>query len=360
MQALWSGPVNLFCIILLLLLFYTWPASAQITSATLNLTQPQLDCLNALSFDLCTVGDPTFVCPGHYFLDQYMDPLYQRKLFVYLVDRYIYETNTSAPWLLSQLLTTGDTYSSYVDATYGSACSTDPDIQTLIASTTTQQAESGKAWWLILMRQADFCTENQYFLMGSGCVCKEEKNCDETKTRPFTDVMRTMIFVMIVVLVVTLASIYVFTRHSQGLKKEYLLIIQTSSRTVEILQKAVSETWRVKMGEALNKAAEAPPPPPPQKPATPGDLLSNTKPAPPRDATSANSAVKIRKRPTNTAPGPPVTPSIVPLPPPPSSTTTRNRTSTTPSVTPPVRVESQEQPPPSLPPPSFSVEFGSK
>jgi hypothetical protein len=351
-----SPPPSLPTLPLLLILFLlaAWPARAQITSLSLNLTQPQLDCLNAVSFDLCTSNDPTFVCPVRYFLDQYMDPSYQRKLFVYLVDRFIYETNTSAAWLLSQLLTTGDTYSSYVDATYGTACSTDADTQTLIAGTTAAQSGSGKAWWIILMRQADFCTENQYFLMGSGCVCKEEKNCDETKTHPFTDVMRTMIFVDIVVIVVTLASIYVFTRHSQGLKKEYLLIIQTSSRTVEILQKAVSETWRVQMGEKLNKATAAET----KQSSSPGELAtglsvktSSSSPAPPLPTAAAvsSSAVKIRKRAANASisPSVPLPPSVVPPP------LSFHRPTSTPP--PP-----QEAAPDVAVTPSGPVEFGSK
>lgn len=316
-----SGPENCACLTLVVLCvllgLLAWPAHAQITSSTLNLTDSELNCLNAVSFDLCT-KDPSFACPARYFLDQYMEPLYQGQLFTYLVDRFIFETNTSAAWLLSQLLAQGDTYSSFVDATYGTECASDSDTQSLIAGTTLPEAQSGRSWWLILMKQADFCTENQYFLLVNStgkCVCKEDKNCDETKTHPFTDVMRTMIFVMIVVLVVALSSVYVFTRHGQGLKKEYILVMGTASRVVKILQSAVSDSWRNQHGAVLNNADGSSPPTPKPPPA---DV---SPPQPRATAAAASSSVKtleprMRKRTTNgvTTITTPVTPAPLPRP----------------------------------------------
>lgn len=247
-----STTIHIFIItIAVALLLSACPAHGQISNSSLNVTQIQLECLNAVSYDLCS-NDASYTCPTRFYLDQFVEPLYRQQLFTYLVDRYIFETNASASWLLSQLLGASDTYSNSVDSTYGTQCSTDPDIQTLVSGTSPAQADIGRNWWLLLMKQAEFCTENQIFLQGMGCVCKEDKNCDETNTHQYTEVMRTMIFIVIVALVVTLSSIYVFTRHGQGLHKEYLAIINAAGKVVHILQNAISENWRLRKGAELN------------------------------------------------------------------------------------------------------------
>lgn len=37
----------------------------------------------------------------------------------------------------------------------------------------------GLTWWLQSLRLADFCTENEYYMIGEGCQCKSGKQCHE-------------------------------------------------------------------------------------------------------------------------------------------------------------------------------------
>lgn len=233
-----------------------WLARAQITDTMLAATSNELACLDALSFDLCS-NDASFVCPGRFYLNQYMTPAYQQQLFTYLVNQYVLGLNATVQWLLGQMLAQGDavgSYSSYLDTTYGTVCGTDPHIQTndLSPSTTQAMATNGREWWLLLLRSAEFCTENQIFVQGMGCVCKEDKNCDETNTHQYTSVMHTMIFVEICVLVIVLISMFVLRQHVQGLRREFTAVIDTITNTVTFLQNTISSTFRTSLGRAAN------------------------------------------------------------------------------------------------------------
>lgn len=227
----------------------------QITSSQLNLTEAQLHCLNALSFDLC-VTDLSLSCPPRFYLNQYTDPTYRIELFSYLLNDFMYKANKSAPWYLSQLLATGDSFSVYVDATYGTQCSTDTDVQNLLVNTTATQAEIGRVWWLDKLMMIEFCTENQIYVEGMGCICKEDKSCDETKTNQFEAVIRAMIFVMAVVLIITLARTYVFTRHGQSLRKEYLALMDTCGKIVVVLQSALAERYTTTTSVAATPSSQ--------------------------------------------------------------------------------------------------------
>lgn len=290
--------------LLLLLAWVSLPSEAQISSEVLGLSRAQFDCLNALSFDLC-IRDSTFSCPSRFFLDPFARGQ-QLQSFTYLVDRYVFETNASAPWLLSQTLSAGDSESELLDSTYGTNCSTDPSVLALLVNSTEQQASCGRRWWLILMQQANFCTENQIFVQGEGCICKEDKNCDETKTRPYTDVMRTMIFVVLVVLTIELFSMYVFTRQAQGIGKEYLAILGTISKAVHILQNAISENWLLHMGARLNGASAADSKQPPIQTSHSASTQSTAA------AAAAASTTSRRKPPAGSASAPIRTPSVQP------------------------------------------------
>jgi len=157
----------------LLLSFYPIPS--------LSATVPVTDCWKALSFDLCTIQDPTGICASKFFQNQIADATYRRQLFDYLIERYRSVTiGKSIDAILSTAFDpTNTTYAAYLDTTYGTECATDSGVQSLlIGSNVEQLAILFREDWLIVMRQAMHCSENEIWVLNLDCVCKEDKDCD--------------------------------------------------------------------------------------------------------------------------------------------------------------------------------------
>lgn len=165
-----------------------WPTRALwVALATLLLVLPVYsdaitDCFESLSFDLCTVQDASGECPERFQQPQFADPVYRRQLFNYLIEQYVTtEVGVTPSWVLSMALSASDTtYATYLDGTYGTACATDAGITAILnASVTPFGAELSRQTWILLMQQASFCTDNEIFVMGQGCACKEDKDCND-------------------------------------------------------------------------------------------------------------------------------------------------------------------------------------
>jgi hypothetical protein len=163
----------LFVVLLLLLLFSSSPCSATSAAAT--------DCWKALSFDLCTVQDPTGICSSKFFQNQIADATYRRQLFDFLIERYRSLTvGKSIESILSTAFSPlNSTYAAYLDTTYGTTCATDAGIQLLlIVANVEELAIAFRDDWLVIMRQAMHCSENEVWVLNLDCVCKEDKDCD--------------------------------------------------------------------------------------------------------------------------------------------------------------------------------------
>lgn len=211
----------------------------QVTNNTLNCTQAQLECINAVSYELC-ITDATQECQTAFFLDEFASMSYTEMLFYYLADLYIYESASPiavSTFLLPQTLSANDSFSEWVDALYGTNCSRDPSVLAVLVNSTETQATYGREWWLSLLRVADFCLPNQIYVIGMGCVCKENKDCSETGTQPFTSIVTAMIFLILVVFFFVLYRIYVYTRHSQSIGKEYRAMMAAIDQLLVYLNK---------------------------------------------------------------------------------------------------------------------------
>lgn len=147
------------------------------------LCDPVVECFDALAFDQCTVQDTTGICSERFQQNQFQNSTYAKQLFDALISQFLGSdtVNTTEPALLSILLSPSDsTYASYLDATYGSACATDAGVASILdVSVTEPIAEISRSWLLLLLRQANFCTDNEMFIIGEGCVCKEDKDCND-------------------------------------------------------------------------------------------------------------------------------------------------------------------------------------
>jgi len=161
--------------VLLLVLLSTLPLRSLATSVAAT------DCWKALSIDLCTVQDPTGVCSSKFFQNQVADATYRRQLFDFLVERYRSLTvGKSVEAILSTAFSPlNSTYAAYLDGTYGTACATDAGIQTLLIPANVEElAIIFRDDWLVTMRQAMHCSENEVWVLNLDCVCKEDKDCD--------------------------------------------------------------------------------------------------------------------------------------------------------------------------------------
>lgn len=170
-----STLVLLFLLSLMLLAIITKTCHAVPTVAV-------LECWKALSYDMCTVQDATGICSSKFQQDVIVDADYRLALFNYLVERYATQTvGVSIETILSQTLSPlNSTYASQLDAAYGSACNTDASVAALLSvGVSEQNAQSSRYLWLLLLQQASFCSANEVWVLNQGCICKEDKDCDE-------------------------------------------------------------------------------------------------------------------------------------------------------------------------------------
>ena len=218
------------------------PCAGQITNDTLNCTQAQLTCLDALSYELCST-DVSQRCQTAFFLDQYASESYAQMLCYYLVNRFVYQSYNPpisvAAFLLPQTLSANDTFAQEVDALYGSNCSRDPGVLALLANSTEAQAVNGRSWWLALLRAANFCAANQFYVVGMGCVWMESKGT-ESGTNPATWIVNSMIFLVVVVFFFVLWRFLVFSRSWQGLSRQFRTVMSGLLDLIKLLRDAAA------------------------------------------------------------------------------------------------------------------------
>lgn len=166
---------------------------------------PVLDCWKALSYDMCTVQDSTGICASKFQQDVIVDADYRRQLFDYLVERYTTQTvGTSIEGIISSTLSPlNTTYASYLDAAYGTTCSTDSGVAALLSlSVSETNAENSRAMWLLILQQATFCSPNEMWVLNKGCVCKEDKDCDELSASEHGSLLQAIALVLAIILVI--------------------------------------------------------------------------------------------------------------------------------------------------------------
>lgn len=166
---------------------------------------PVLGCWKALSYDVCTVQDATGICASKFQQDVIVDADYRRQLFEYLVERYTTQTvGTSIEGIVSATLSPLNTsYATYLDGTYSSACSTDSGVSALLFTGVSEaNAETSRAMWLLVLQQASFCSPNEMWVLNKGCVCKEDKDCDELSTSEHGSLLQAIALVLAIILVI--------------------------------------------------------------------------------------------------------------------------------------------------------------
>lgn len=169
------------------------------------ISTPALDCWKALSFDGCTVQDATGICSSKFQQDAISDADYRLLLFNYLIERYATQTvGVSIDWIITQTLSPlNSTYATYLDTTYGTSCSTDSDIASLLSTDVAEvNAQAGRMWWLLLMQQAMFCTENEMWVLNQGCVCKEDKDCDQLSESDHSSMLKAIGLVLAIIIII--------------------------------------------------------------------------------------------------------------------------------------------------------------
>lgn len=211
---------------------------SQITAADLGVTQPVLDCFDAISFDVCR-NDTSFECFERFFIDQYMLFSDQTQFFDYLLNKFAYDSGLSVDFILPQLATllnvtdTGAPYLEYVDSLFGTNCS---ELNVTFGSTTTQQAEDGRVWWLYLLDLADFCTENEIFVIGIGCMCPEDKNCAEAPPGQ-SGTNSALILLGVVAVVIMVFSIFKSKAAQRSVREAVAAVNYSILAMIDILRK---------------------------------------------------------------------------------------------------------------------------
>ena len=191
------------------------------------------DCFDSLAFDECTLLDPSGVCQERFQQDEFANATYSQQLFKELIELFLLSPtlNTSASNLLPMLLSPSDTtYASYLDTTYGTACSTDSGIAAILNSSLTEpSAQMSRTWLLLLMRQANFCTDNEMFVIGQGCVCKEDKDCNDGTGSAHVELIKRMAAMVLVLALWVGWGIYTNHRQANAIGTQQDTVIQTSN-----------------------------------------------------------------------------------------------------------------------------------
>lgn len=121
-----------------------------------------------------------------------------------------------------------------------------------------QSAAVGVRWWLAVLRLADFCTENERFVLEeNGCQCQPGKQCQEDPPGYFQFQIASICFAVALSVFVVLWHYYLFMREIRSLGNKI-------STTVKELRDAAALNLAQLSAAKQTATAAAPPPPPPQ------------------------------------------------------------------------------------------------
>lgn len=93
--------------------------------------------------------------------------------------------------------------------------------------------DSTRKLWLHMMRRARFCTENEDFVSGTGCVCKQGKVCHELDAQNYSIDIRTMSGVIFAAFLFMLILIYNLLTKTADIRDQWILV----SKKLSDLQK---------------------------------------------------------------------------------------------------------------------------
>ena len=171
--------------LLLLLILLCCPCYAQ---------QLHQACLANVSFSLCSNDG---ACTAHFFMDQFAMP-YRRYKFDFLLARYMLEEGIAAEFVTPQIVYPNDT-----------------QCGSLAASPTA--ADVGSVFWLTIMRRADFCGVNEYFVEEhGGCQTRPGKIGSHDPPGSFTFPFYSFLLAVFVASVFIIARIEMFSREARG------------------------------------------------------------------------------------------------------------------------------------------------
>ena len=222
---------------------------------------PVIACWKALSLDLCTVQDGTGICASKFQQDSIVDPAYRVQLFNYLVERYVTLTvGTSIETLLSFTLSPlNTTYAAYLDSAYGVACNSDPGVQGLLSvGVSESNAASARYLWLLTLQQASFCSANEIWILNQGCVCKEDKDCDELSDSEHGSLLKAIGLVLAIFVVIQVFTYVSLLRQIWTIFGGYDAI----KSSIEYLSRKVKDSQDAKISASMSGLGARPSPSP--------------------------------------------------------------------------------------------------
>ncbi len=233
-------------------------ASTPISVSDINAIESSA-CLSAISFDLCV---PDTYCKGRFYLDHFVVMPLQKQVFDYLLEQYLLGQPSlpSNDWFLALLASTNLGYTADfdsafladIDLAYGTACATNGSIGTLLQDGTNLSVEDGRAMWLLFLRQASFCTENEVYVLDVGCVCREGKTCDEISAGMHLSSTGPIMLFIAVVAVVALWAMFRNERLMKGLRHNQDVVIETAKESALRIEEALRATLPHSSGAAVS------------------------------------------------------------------------------------------------------------